>query len=141
LGGTAFAPHWISFGNLFPRAAEPTEHLEVVFTPGCLTWPSPRLESPSLVRGENELCDPNCWSSALQFRVRMIVAWQCTVVASLAQTRRMLYQQIPPSLCCGLLQAQRHLLGPAEGALSVSQLCWQKAFALVLFIEKKLHFQ
>lgn len=110
------------FGNLFPRAAEPTEHLEVMFTPGCLTCTALLPGSTSLVCEENLLCDLNCWSSALQSPSRMIVAWQCTGVASSAQTRRMLSQQIPPSLCCGFLQAQRHLLGPAEGALSVSQL-------------------
>lgn len=32
----------------------------------------------------------------------------------------MLSQQIPPSLCCGLVQAQRHLPGPEEGALCVT---------------------
>lgn len=50
----------------------------------------------------------------------------------------MLSQQIPPSPCWGLLPAHQHLLGPVEGALSLSQLFWQKIFALMLFKEKRI---
>lgn len=56
--GAALAPCWISFVILFPRAAEPTEHLEDVFTSGCLTCTAPLLGITSLVRGENMLREP-----------------------------------------------------------------------------------
>ena len=44
--------------TFFPRAAEHTEHLEVMFTPGCLMYAVLLPGSTSLICGENMLCEP-----------------------------------------------------------------------------------
>lgn len=129
------------FVNLFPKAAEPTEHLEVVFTPGCLTHAALLPGSTSLVCGENMLCDPQLLELSAAIPVaddRSLATYRSGVIST--GTEDAISANSSSSLSAVDFCRHNGICWGLKKGYSVSQLFWQKSFALMLFIEKNCTF-